>query len=89
MAEDNAFMLELLKGIQNGMTELGRRMDRVDARLTSIEDRMERVEKRQTAAQHFHQQVLVHLTSIDERIDNFSAELIGLSRRVGVLEARR
>ena len=87
MAEDNDFMLGLLKTIQANMAELGRRMDRLDSRLTSMEDRLERIEKRQTAAQHFHQQVLVHLTSINERIDNFSAEMIGLARRVSALEA--
>jgi septal ring factor EnvC (AmiA/AmiB activator) len=88
MAEENEFMLGLLKSIQANMAELGRRMDRIDSRLTSIEDRIERVEKRQTAAQHFHQQVLVHLTSIDERIDNFTAEVVSLTRRVAALEAR-
>ena len=82
------FIMELLKSIQANVAELGRRMDRLDARMTSMEDRLERIEKRQTAAQHFHQQVLVHLTSIDERIDNFSAELVGLTRRVAALEAR-
>ena len=86
MAEDNEFMIGLLKTIQANMAELGRRMDRLDSRMTSMEDRLERIEKRQTAAQHFHQQVLVHLTSIDERIDNFSAELVALGRRVGALE---
>ncbi|WP_419809512.1 hypothetical protein [Sphingomonas sp.] len=86
MADD--FLVELLKGIQTNIAELGRRMDRLDSRMTSMEDRLERIERRQTAAQHFHQQVLVHLTSIDERIDNFSAELVGLTRRVAALEAR-
>jgi septal ring factor EnvC (AmiA/AmiB activator) len=87
MADDSEFMIGLLKTIQSNMAEMGRRMDRLDARMTSMEDRLERIEKRQTAAQHFHQQVLVHLTSIDERIDNFTAELVGLARRVGALEA--
>ena len=80
------FMMELLKTIQANIAELGRRMDRLDAGMTSMEDRLERIEERQTAAQHFHQQVLVHLTSIDERIDNFSAELVGLNRRLTALE---
>ena len=88
MAEENEFMLGLLKGIQTNMAELGRRMDRVDARLTGIEDRMERMEKRQTAAMHFEQAVLVHLTGINERLDNIGAEMIGFDRRLTALEAR-
>ena len=88
MAEENEFLLNLLRSIQTNIAELGRRMDRMDARLTSMEDRLERIEKRQTAAQHFHQQVLVHLTSIDDRLDNFTAEMVGLTRRVSALEAR-
>ena len=87
MADENEFMVGLLKTIQGNMAELGRGMDRVDSRLTSMEDRLERIGKRQTAAQHFHQQVLVHLTSIDQRVDNFSTEMVGLARRVSALEA--
>lgn len=88
MAEDNEFMLGLLKNIQTNTSEVGRRMDRIDARLTGIEDRMERMERRQTAAMHFEQSVLVHLTGINERLDNISAELVGFDRRLSALEAR-
>ncbi len=52
MADENEFIVDLWKGIQGGMADLGRRMDRVDARLTGIEDRMGRMEKRPMAAMH-------------------------------------
>ncbi len=87
MAEDSEFVIELLKNNQRNMAELGRPMDRVDARLTSIKDLMGRLEKRQTAAMHFEQSVLVELTGMNERLDNISAELVGFDRRVTALEA--
>ncbi|WP_425229848.1 hypothetical protein [Sphingomonas sp.] len=86
MAED--FLMEMLRSIQTNIAELGRRMDRLDARLTGIEDRMERIEKRQTAMKRFHQHVLVKLTGVNERLDNMTGQLLSFDRRIGALEAR-
>ena len=95
MAEfDPQLLFEVLKRLQSDVSQLNARMDKIDGRLdrlegrlTAIEDRMERMEKRQTAAQHFYQHVMVHLTSIDEKLDNVTAQLLGFDRRITALEA--
>ena len=78
---DNSLLFEILKKIQADVGEIKTRLDR-------LEERMERLERRQTASMHFEQSVLVHLTGINESIDNLRAEIVGTDRRIKALEAR-
>ena len=78
---DNRLLFEIRKKIQADVGEIKTRLDR-------LEERMERLERRQTASMHFEQSVLVHLTGINESIDNLRAEIVGTDRRIKALEAR-
>jgi septal ring factor EnvC (AmiA/AmiB activator) len=80
MAEENQFMIEMLRGIQSGVAETNQRLDRLD-------ERMAQLERRQTASTHFEQSVLAHLASIHESVDNLRAEMKGIERRVAKVEA--
>lgn len=89
MAEDN-------DGVINFMGEQFRRLNarfdqleqRFDERFQRLEERMDHLERRQTASMHFEQSVLANLIGINERLDNFRAELLGFDRRLRALEAR-
>ena len=82
MAEENdSLILEVLKRIQADIGSIKMRLDKLEAR-------METLERRQTAAMHFEQSVLAHLTGINESIDNLRADFIGVDRRVAALEKR-
>ena len=89
-------MAEEGEGVVNFMGEQFRRLnvrfdqleERFDDRFNRLETRMDHLERRQTASMHFEQSVLAHLTGINESIDNLRADMIGMDRRIKVLEAR-
>ena len=92
---DPQLLLEVLKRLQSDVTQLGSRMekiegrlDRLEGRLTRIEDRMQHLESRMSAVAHVSQSVLVEITGINKRIENFSAEMLQVDRRLSALEAR-
>ena len=96
MAEfDPQLLFEVLRRLQSDVTQLGARFDKMDGRfdrlegrLTRIEDRMEHLESRVSAVNHLAQSVLVEITGINKRIENFSAEMLQIDRRITALEAR-
>ena len=88
MAEGNEFIVGLLRNIQSGIADLGQRMDNLEARFEAVEERMAHLERRQTASMHFEQAVLAHLTGINESIDKLRTDLLGMDRRLKVVEAR-
>jgi chromosome segregation ATPase len=96
MAEfDPQLLFEMLKRLQSDVTQLGARMDKLDGRLdrlegrlTRIEDRMEHLESRVSAVNHLAQSVLVEIVGINKRVENFTAEMLQIDRRIAALEVR-
>ncbi len=80
-----SFVAEQFKRLNARLDKLE---ERFDERFRRLEERMDHLERRQTASMHFEQSVLAHLTGINERLDNLRGELLGIDRRVKVLEAR-
>ncbi len=81
MAEENEFIVGMLRGIQSSIAEMNGRMDKL--------------ERRQTAAMHFEQSVLAHLTGIHESLDEVKSdirairdEMKDVHRRLELVEAR-
>ena len=61
MAEDNAFLAGMLRGVQ--------------ASISAMNQRMDKFERRRTAPMHFEQLVLAHLTGMHESLDEVKVDL--------------
>lgn len=68
MSADNAFLVEMLRGIQSSVAETNRRMDKLETHMAGLE-------RRQTASTHFEQSVLAHLASIRSSIDDLKSDM--------------
>jgi hypothetical protein len=68
MADENRFMTELLRGIQDGIKDL--------------QGRMGALERRQTAGNHLDESVIAHIAGVHESIDNLRAEVHRMNERL-------
>ena len=72
MPDENRFMTELLRNIQDGITDL--------------RERMGALERRQTAGSHLDQSVIAHITGVHESIDNLRGEVHRMNTRLTEVE---
>ena len=82
MAEDNEFMIGLLRNIQSEIGEVRSGLGRMEERM---EDRLANIERRLSSQNQIEQSLIGHLASIHSSIDNLR---VGVERRVKALEAR-
>ena len=85
MADNNEFMIGLLRNIQGDIGEVKSGLERLEGRM---EDRLANIERRLSAQNHNEQAIVGHLASIHSSIDNLRADLVGMERRVKALEIR-
>ena len=74
MAEENSFVVGLLRSIQTSISEMSSRMDKL--------------ERGQTASMHFEQHVLAHLTGIHESVDEVKVDIRAIRGELSSMGAR-
>ena len=91
---DPQLLFEVLKRLQSDVTQLGVRLDKIEARLDRVEDRitkiedwMGQIERRITASTRLEHGVVGNLASLHESMDNYKAGMLAMDRRVTALEA--